>query len=123
MKNLLMVLTLLSPLALTGCVIAVDGDGHDISSSFDDREYDNRKIISKLPLKSSLVDVQERLGIADFTESFEAEGKTINVLYYRTHRLHKDGLTTKDECTYLHFINGALIDTQNGADYSRNTKT
>lgn len=125
MKNSLIVLTLLAPLTLTGCVIAVDGDrdGHNSSSSFDDREYDNRKIITTLPLKSSLVDVQKRLGIADFTESFESEGKIVNVLYYRTHRVHKDGLTTKDECTYLHFVDGALTDTGNGADYNRNTKT
>lgn len=127
MKKSLIALTLLVPLSLslTGCVIAVDGDrdGHGISSNFDDREYDNRKIIVSLPLKSSIVDVQQRLGLADFTESFENDGKTVNVLYYRTHRLHKDGLTTKDECTYLHFVDGALVDTGNGADYSRNTKS
>lgn len=127
MKKSLIALTLLVPLSLslTGCVIAVDGDsdGHGFSSNFDDREYDNRKIIVSLPLQSSIVDVQKRLGLADFTESFENDGKTVNVLYYRTHRVHKDGLTTKDECTYLHFIDGALVDTGNGADYSRNTKS
>ena len=123
MKNALTLLTLVASLTLTGCVIAVDGDGdgHNISSSFDDREYDNRKIITSLALKSTMADVQNRLGIADFSESFENEGKTINVLYYRTHRVHKDGLTTKDECTYLHFIDGALTDTGNGADFNRNT--
>ncbi|GHE85253.1 DUF3192 domain-containing protein [Thalassotalea profundi] len=125
MKKSLIVLALLAPLTLTGCVIAVDGDrdGHNINSSFDDREYDNRKIITALPLKSSIIDVKTRLGTADFTESYESEGSTINVLYYRTHRVHKDGLTTKDECTYLYFVDGALTDTGNGADFNRNMRT
>ncbi|GAA5130711.1 DUF3192 domain-containing protein [Thalassotalea piscium] len=124
MSKSLIALTLLASLSLTGCVIAVngEGDGSNFSSDFSDRESENRKIISKLTLKSSIVDVQNRLGLADFTESFEQAGQTVNVLYYRTHRVHKDGLTTKDECTYLHFVDGALIDTGNGADYSRNIK-
>ncbi|MGB1198757.1 MAG: DUF3192 domain-containing protein [Thalassotalea sp.] len=125
MKKSLLALTLIAPLtlSLTGCVIAVDSDGRNISANFDDREYENRKIIAKLPLQSTMVDVQSRLEIADFTESFVQDGKTINVLYYRTHRVHKDGLTTKDECTYLQFIDGALVDTGNGAEYSRKTKS
>ena len=42
------------------------------------------------------------------------------MLFYRTHRLHKDDLTTKDECTYLHFVDDILIETGDGADYQRN---
>ncbi|WP_448567504.1 DUF3192 domain-containing protein [Thalassotalea ganghwensis] len=123
MKKSLIALGLILPLtvSLTGCVIAVDGDGDArvMSSDFDDREYDNRKAIAKTPLQSSIVDVKAKLGIADFTESYTHDDKTVQVLYYRTHRVHKDGLTTKDECTYLKFVDGSLVSTGNGADFER----
>ena len=126
MKKSLIALTLIAPLtlSLTGCVIAVDADreGHSMTKDFGDREYDNRQTIAELSLKSSIVDAQTRLGVADFSESFERDGQTINVLYYRTHRVHKDGLTTKDECTYLQFVDGTLTDTGNGAEFSRTVK-
>jgi hypothetical protein len=43
------------------------------------------------------------------------------VLFYRTQRIHKDGLTTKNECTYVEFIDGKLSQTGNGGDYSQRT--
>jgi hypothetical protein len=42
------------------------------------------------------------------------DGKTVIVVYYRTHRLHKDGLTTKDECTKLVFVNNSLTAIEQG---------
>ena len=48
------------------------------------------------------------MGVADFNETYLDNGKTVNVVYYRTHRLHKDGLTTKDECTKLVFVDSKL---------------
>ena len=109
-KSLIALLTAL-PLTfgLTGCVVAVGGDddGH-YSYSYDDREHENRKKIAGLQLNTSFNDVQRILGVADFNEVYQKDGESIQVLYYRTNRKHKDGLTTKDECTPLIFKNGAL---------------
>jgi hypothetical protein len=109
-------------LSLTGCVIAVGGgddEGHSISTSFGDREYDNRKKIAEIQLNATYSNVQYKLGLADFNEKYQLDGKEIKVLFYRTHRVHKDDLTTKDECTYLHFVDGFLLETGHGADYKR----
>ncbi|UUO21828.1 DUF3192 domain-containing protein [Colwellia sp. M166] len=111
MKKSLLALIIVAPLTLglTGCVIAVGGeDGHSISGSFEDREYENRKKISRLQLNTAFADVTREMGVADFNETYLENGKTVNVVYYRTHRLHKDGLTTKDECTKLVFVDSKL---------------
>lgn len=125
MKKSILALLVAAPLALslTGCVIAVGGgdEGHSISTSFGDREYENRKKIANIHLNSPYQDVHRKLGVADFNEKYQQGDKEIKVLFYRTHRVHKDDLTTKDECTYLHFVDGVLLDTGNGADYNRNT--
>ena len=124
MKKSIVALLVAVPLtlSLTGCVIAVGGgdEGHSISTSFGDREYDNRKKIAKIQLNATYNDVHHKLGLADFNEKYQVDGKEIKVLFYRTHRVHKDDLTTKDECTYLHFVDGVLLETGNGADYKRN---
>lgn len=124
MKNKLLALIILAPLSLTltGCVIAVDGD-HDkhSSSNFDNREFENRKKIANIALSAPYTMVVEQLGVADFSETYQVNNKEIKVVYYRTQRVHKDGLTTKDECTYLHFENGMLIETGYGGHYVRKT--
>jgi hypothetical protein len=111
MKKSLLALIIVAPLTLglTGCVIAVGGeDGHSITGDFEDREYENRKKIARIELKSNFSDVSREMGVADFNETYLDDGKTVNVVYYRTHRLHKDGLKTKDECTKLVFIDNVL---------------
>ena len=65
--------------------------------------------------------MQEKLGVADFSQTYSHNDQTIRVLFYRTQRKHKDGLTTKDECTYLEFIDGELSQTGNGGEYSQLT--
>jgi len=123
MKKSILALIVVAPLtfSLTGCVVAVGGeDGHMVSSDFEDREYTNRKKISQISLNSSIADVSNRLGVADFNETYEKDGNTVRVLFYRTNRIHKDGLTTRDECTYLYFVNGSLVETGQGGDFSRN---
>jgi len=122
MKKSLLTLLVVAPIALslTGCIVSVGGeDGGSFSTEFGDREYNNRKAIANMPLKSSYGDVSQKLGVADFNETYEQDGLTIQVLYYRTHRVHKDGLTTKDECTYLQFVNNALVESGNGGEYIR----
>tara|TARA_R110001583_G_C5655537_1_gene409185 strand:+ start:2050 stop:2433 length:384 start_codon:yes stop_codon:yes gene_type:complete len=123
MKKALLVLLVALPLAstLTGCVISVnDGEvDHSFMGDSGDRSYENRKKIAQVQLGSSFVDIQEKLGVADFSETYTHNERTIRVLYYRSQRMHKDGLTTKDECTYLEFINGELTQTGNGGEYKR----
>ncbi|SEK83450.1 Protein of unknown function [Colwellia chukchiensis] len=111
MKKSILACLVIAPLAfsLTGCVIAVgDKDGRLSSSHYEDREFENRKKIARLQLNSSFADVRGEMGVADFNESYMEAGKQVNIIYYRTHRLHKDGITTKDECTKLVFVNNAL---------------
>jgi len=121
MKKSLLVLLVALPLAttLSGCVISVNDGEVDRSLMGDsgDRSYENRKKIAKVQLGSSFVDMQDKLGVADFSETYTNNEQTIRVLYYRTQRKHKDGLTTKDECTYLEFVNGELSQTGNGGEY------
>lgn len=108
-------------MTLSGCVIKINDDGieHGIAGSSEDRTYENRKKISKIQLGTSFMDIQEKLGVSDFSETYAEGDNTVRVLYYRTQRKHKDGLTTKDECTFLQFINGQLVETGNGGDYSK----
>lgn len=111
MKKTILALLVVAPLTLglTGCVIAVGGeDGHSFKADFEDKEYENRKKIAKIKLNSTLTDVANNMGVADFNESYLEDGKTVNILFYRTHRLHKDDVTTKDECTKLIFLDNLL---------------
>ena len=123
MKKSLLALLIAAPLtlSLSGCVISVNDEGgeHGFGSSHEDRSYDNRKKLDKIQLSASIVDMQEKLGVADFSEVYSLDEKTVRVLYYRTQRKHKDGITTKDECTYLEFINGELVQVGNGGEYKR----
>ncbi|NQY87809.1 MAG: DUF3192 domain-containing protein [Colwellia sp.] len=126
MKKSLFVLLIALPLAatLSGCIISVNDDDveHRFGSSQEDRTYENRKKIAQVELGSNFIYIQEKLGVADFSQTYTHNEKTIRVLFYRTQRKHKDGVTTKDECTYLEFIDGGLNQTGNGGEYSRITK-
>ncbi len=126
MKKSLLVLLIALPLAFTlsGCVISVnDGEvDHSLMGDSEDRTYENRKKIAKIQLGSSFTDMQEKLGVADFSQTYTHNEQTIRVLFYRTQRKHNDGLTTKDECTYLEFIGGELSQTGSGGEYSQMTK-
>lgn len=123
MKKSLLALLVAAPLAMTlsGCVISVNDDGveHSFGSDHEDKSYKNRKKLDSVQLSASIVDIQEKMGIANFSELYTVNEKTVRVLYYRTHRKHKDGLTTKDECTYLEFINGELVQMGNGDEYKK----
>jgi hypothetical protein len=125
MKKSLLALLVALPLVstLSGCVISVnDGEvDHSLMGNSGDRSYENRKKIAKIQLSSSFADMQDKLGVADFSETYTNNEQTVRVLYYRTQRKHKDGLTTKDECTYLEFIDGELTQTGNGGEYKRVT--
>jgi hypothetical protein len=123
MKKSLLALLIAAPLALTlsGCVVKINDDGvdHGFVTDSEDRTYKNRKHISAVILGTSIADIQEKLGVADFSETYSDNEKTVKVLYYRTQRVHKDGLTTKDECTYLQFSNGELVATGQGNEFKK----
>ena len=109
-KSLVLLLTALPfTMALSGCVVSVGGDDGHYGYDLGDREYENRKKIARLQLNTPFADVQSRLGVADFNEVYQKEGENVQVLYYRTNRKHKDGITTKDECTPLIFRDGLLV--------------
>lgn len=116
MKKIALILALVLPLTagLSGCVIKINDDDYSFDNNNDDRAYKNRKKIAKVLLDSSFMDIQKKLGVADFTETFRDGDDIIRVLYYRTQSQKKDGITTKDECTFLKFINGKLIQTGTG---------
>jgi hypothetical protein len=120
MKRLLSTLLLVSPLALTGCVIAVDGaSDHYNRDSWEVKQDNNRTIISQLQLGATLETVKNKLGTPDFYETSNSEGGQNQVLFYRTHRTESDSKTTKDECHYLKFNKGLLVSIGNGSRSDR----
>lgn len=119
MNKLFLALIIATPLtmSLSGCVIKINDDGIERGyiSDNDDRAYKNRKHIAKVVLGSTFIDINKKIGVADFSETYSEGDNTIRVLYYRTQTIKKDGITTKDECTFLYFKNGALIKTGIGS--------
>lgn len=111
MKLLLLASALSASLILGGCVIKID-DGYDSRnhqySDWEKRQNINRQYITDLELNTSSDVVKLSLGAADFNEVFEVESDKVQILYYRTQRTEDDGITTKDECTPLVFVNGTL---------------
>ena len=110
LKKLALIICIPATLMLSGCVISVGDDDHGYSShSWEDKEVENRSIISSLNLKVSENEVTSRLGVPDFTELHQSDAGNVKVLFYRTHRNKGDGVTTKDECTPLVFVNSQLV--------------
>ena len=97
-------------LGLSGCVISVGGDGYDYQgSNWRKKEAKNREEISRLEAGMSLDSLISTMGSPDFSEFHQSQNGDVTVLFYRTHRNHGDGVTTKDECTPLVFKEGRLI--------------
>ena len=109
MKLILLSAIVASSALLSGCVVSVGGDSDShYGANWEDREYNNRQHIAKLETGTTYEQVLRKMGVADFTELFEKQDGTYRVLYYRTQKTMGDGITTKDECTPLVFINGSL---------------
>lgn len=109
-KQFSLVCALAAPLFLSGCVVSVGGDGDGYyAQDWEKREKNNRRHISKLDTDMALEAISNRMGLADFDESYQRGSDDYRVLYYRTQRLADDGVTTKDECTPLVFKNSRLI--------------
>lgn len=98
---------------LQGCVIVTESDWEEGHAQYDEHktERENRSLIASLPMSLTVAEAKQRLGTPDFTDSWTADDKAIRVIYYRTHRTKADGMTTRDECTPLVFVNDQLVGT------------
>lgn len=76
-----------------------------------DRQEFNLRYVATLKVenKTKRTDVIYYLGSPDITEAKEIEDSIYQVMFYRTRKIRGDGITTKDECTPMLFINGLLI--------------
>ncbi|OZB03176.1 MAG: hypothetical protein B7X54_10155 [Idiomarina sp. 34-48-12] len=98
---------------LQGCVIAVNGDGENYSTSdsVTKQEKRNRTAIASFTNGMTVDAVQNELGTPEFSDLWTVDNVRYRVLYYRTQRVHADGNTTRNECTPIVFADGNLIGT------------
>lgn len=93
-----------------GCVIAIGTDRwKEESSDWKERQQRNRAATESLAIGRTRDSVVAELGQADFTEAFSRDGRTFDVLFYRTRLVTEDGRTTKDETTPIVFVGAALV--------------
>ncbi|MGM0428709.1 MAG: DUF3192 domain-containing protein [Pseudomonadota bacterium] len=113
LKKYLLAVALLSSLTLSGCVVVKESsyDGNNEKYEGQQSEQRNRSSIAALPASLSVSETVSRLGTPDFNDSWKTEKYRYQVLYYRTHRKHADGMTTRDECTAIVFIDDTLAGT------------
>ncbi|WP_417665362.1 DUF3192 domain-containing protein [Pseudidiomarina sp.] len=77
--------------------------------SWQERETFNLKQIGRLDLGTQKDDVIRLLGSPDISEAKVTDDGEVLILFYRTHHVKSDGITTRDECTPLLFKDGSLI--------------
>lgn len=115
MNNTLKAALLVIPLSfsLTGCIIVnsdeVDPNNWSSSSDWKKQQKENNEKIASLKLGESFESVKSLMGTPDINEAYEEDGKSVQVLFYRTEHKHSDSQTTKDECTPLIFKDGSLV--------------
>ncbi|WP_395344552.1 DUF3192 domain-containing protein [Ningiella sp. W23] len=101
--------------SLSACVISIDDDGFDSDfaghhySSWQKEQKANREHVSNLSLGASKQSITDKMGPAAFNEALKQGDKEYQLLWYRTQHRENDGITTKDECTPLVFMNNELI--------------
>lgn len=86
-----------------------DGESSYVNDGWETRQERNREVIHSLPLGTPIEDMTRQLGTPDFSEAFRAEAGEYRVLFYRTHRVHSDRMTTRDESTPVVFFNGEMV--------------
>ena len=82
---------------------------------WEDRQDFNKVQISKLELGTSRSAILELLGPPDISEAKKRQERRIQVMFYRTHHVKSDGITTQSECTPLLFDNDVLVAWGEGA--------
>jgi len=96
--------------SLSGCIVVGGGDWHDDDNDhWQERQRDNKRIISQLELNDSRKTIIEQLGAPDISEAFVKGDDNYRILFYRTQHEHSDGDTSKDETTPLVFMNDRLV--------------
>ena len=109
MKKASFLISLPLVLGLSGCVISVGGGEHsEWGSEWEKTQKDNRSIIARLNIGDSRDQVLNMLGEPAFSESFSHNNSDYQIYYFRTHRAHGDGHTTKDETTPVLFVGGKV---------------
>ncbi|SDI57203.1 Outer membrane protein assembly factor BamE, lipoprotein component of the BamABCDE complex [Ferrimonas sediminum] len=115
-SKVLLPMVVAAAFGLSGCVVAVGGDGwesdswdSDSSSHWKKLETENRKKLSQLSPGMSVDQVVALLGTAEFNEFYRQDDKDVQVLFYRTHRTKGDGKTTKEECTAVVLEQGKVV--------------
>jgi hypothetical protein len=104
----------ISGVLLSGCVISIDDDyTHDYDgdkhSSWSKLEKENREKISELSPGTNISAVRRSMGTPEFDELLVKDSQEYRILFYRTQRTEGDGITTKDECTPILFVDGNLV--------------
>jgi hypothetical protein len=111
-KPSLLTLVLLGGFAAYLVFVAVMFSSYDPlpgEKDWDDRQAFNLQQLSHIKLGQSLDEIVTLMGEADFVEAKTVTGTALQIMYYRTHHIKGDGITTKDECTPLLFDNEKLI--------------
>lgn len=102
---------ILGLLAYAAFVVAVITYYPDKPEDMDwqDREAFNKIQITKLIPGASRDEILATMGAPDITEAKKSGQDFLQVMFYRTHRVKSDGITTQDECTPLLFRNNELV--------------
>jgi hypothetical protein len=96
-------------------------DDSPANMKWEDREAYNQKFIAKLQLDQfTFEQALIQLGSPDITEAKIKDSKKFQVLFYRTHHITSDGVTTQDECSFLVFVDGQLKEIGLGSKYPKN---
>lgn len=113
LKKSLLAVALLSSLTLSGCVVVKESSYDSDNEKYEGQQEEqrHRAAIASLPPALSVSEALARLGTPDFNDSWNTGQHSYQVLYYRTHRTHADGMTTRDECTAVVFIDNRLAGT------------
>jgi len=77
--------------------------------NWQERETFNLKQIGQLDIGNTKDDIIRVLGSPDISEAKATQDGQVQVLFYRTHHVKSDGITTRDECTALLFRNNKLV--------------
>lgn len=113
MKTFIKILSVAAILtSLSGCVVAVgngENDRDDYDSNWQKTQQANLSFINNLRIGATAESVRASLGAPAFVETFQRQGDTVEVLFYRTNHKRSDGETSKDECTPLVFKRGQLV--------------
>jgi hypothetical protein len=105
-----MVASIVSYILFAGSIIQFYKDDPAHMDLTDRQEFNLRYVATlKVENKTQRGDVIYYLGSPDITEAKEVEDAIYQVMFYRTRKIRGDGITTKDECTPMLFINGLLI--------------